>query len=361
MAISGDPLVGKTIGRYEVLSVLGGGGMGTVYRARSPVFNREVAVKVINLDLQASEQFIMRFRREAEAVAALEHPHIITIYDFGQQDNLAYLVMAAKDGGNLGTLIRRQRLPLPEIARLVGQIASALDYAHQRNIIHRDLKPANILLDEDRNTFLTDFGIARRLGETKLTAQGMVVGSPVYMAPEAWRGEEPGPETDVYSLGVILFEMLVGQAPFVDKAPARLMLKHIQEPAPSVLAMRPDLPPLMDTIINQALTKERERRFRSAGQLASTLRAVITEPKRRQALEESGEDTTIMSSPTAIRKPPGEPDSAGAIPDASPRRAEEGAEPEARPARAGLPRWLLPAAGLLALLVILAIILLVTR
>ena len=196
---------------------------------------------------------------------------------------------------------------MPEIARLVEQIAGALDYAHGRGIIHRDLKPANILLDEDRNTFLTDFGIARRLGETKLTAQGMVVGSPVYMAPESWRGEEPGPETDVYSLGVILFEMLVGQPPFVDKAPARLMLKHIQEAVPSVLTFRPDLPPLIETVVNQALTKERERRFRSAGQLASMLKAVIAEPKRRQALEESGEDTTIMSSPTAIRKPAGEP------------------------------------------------------
>jgi serine/threonine-protein kinase len=360
VAISSDPLVGKMVGRYEMLSVLGGGGMGTVYRARSPVFNREVAVKVINLDLQASEQFITRFQREVQATAALAHPHIITLYDYGQQDNLIYFVMEVKDGGNLGTLIRRERLPLPEIARLVGQISGALDFAHGRGFIHRDLKPANILLDEDRNTFLTDFGIARRLGETKLTAQGMVVGSPVYMAPEAWRGEEPGPETDVYSLGIILFEMLVGQPPFVDKAPARLMLKHIQDAVPSVLTLRPDLPPLIETVVSQALSKERERRFRSAGQFASMLKAVIAEPKRRQALEESGEDTTIMSSPTAIRKPAGEAGS-GSIPRVGPRGGsdDDAAGTGRRPS--GLPRWFLPAVGLVVLIAVIVIILLVVR
>lgn len=268
-----DPMIGRTIGKYHILSVLGGGGMGTVYRARQSDSTlhtaREVAVKVINIDLADSEQFMMRFKREAEAIATLEHPHIITIFDYGQEGELTYIVMALKLGGNLGNIIKGERPGLHETGRLITQIASALDYAHSRGIIHRDLKPANILLDNEKNCFLTDFGIARRLGESRLTAQGMIVGSPIYMAPEAWRGEEPSAETDVYSLAVILWELLVGQPVFTDKAPARLMMKHINEPIVSVRTMRPDLPAPIDAFFARALAKERNERYHSAGELVT--------------------------------------------------------------------------------------------
>ena len=353
-----NPLIGQVVGKYEILSVLGGGGMGTVYRARQPIINRDVAIKIINIDLQGSEQFITRFRREAEAIAALEHPHIIPVIDYGQQGELAYLVMALKTGGNLGHVIRHERLPLSEIARLVTQMAQALDYAHQRGIIHRDLKPANVLLDEDRNTFLTDFGIARRLGETKLTAAGMVVGSPIYMSPEAWRGEDPGPETDVYSLGVIVFEMLTGQPPFMDKAPARLMLKHISDPVPSILALRPDLPPLLETVVNQALAKPRERRFRTAGQMAAMLRGAIKESRRRQSPDPEGEDTTILSSPTAIKRPGTLPEasSAASIPTPTPASA-----PTVAAGRVPRGRVLVPVIGIAVVILVALILLLLTR
>jgi serine/threonine-protein kinase len=307
---STDPLIGKTIGKYEILSVLGGGGMGTVYRARQAVVNREVAIKIINVDLKGSEQFIKRFRREAEAIAALEHPHIIGIIDYGQQEDLTYLVMALKLGGSLADLIKKERLALPEVYRIVSEIAQALDYAHLRGIIHRDLKPGNVLLDEERNTFLTDFGIARKVGETKLTAQGMVVGSPVYMAPESWKGEEASAETDVYSLGVILFEMLTGQAPYVDKAPARLMLKHISDPIPSVLTLRPDLPPQIDTVMAQALAKERSQRFGSAVALANMLKSALSMAATRTSAprpQRPSEDTNVISKPASNRTPTPQP------------------------------------------------------
>jgi serine/threonine-protein kinase len=277
--------------------------MGTVYRARQAVVHREVAIKIINVDLKGSEQFIKRFRREAEAIAALEHPHIIGIIDYGQQEDLTYLVMALKLGGSLADLIKKERLSSPEVYRIVSEIAQALDYAHLRGIIHRDLKPGNVLLDEERNTFLTDFGIARKLGETKLTAQGMVVGSPVYMAPEAWKGEEASAETDVYSLGVILFEMLTGQPPYVDKAPARLMLRHISDPIPSVLALRPDLPPQIDTVMAQALAKERSQRFSSATALATLLRSAFSmaPTKVAQRPQRPNEDTAVLPKQSGAR------------------------------------------------------------
>ncbi|HRE46771.1 MAG TPA: protein kinase [Aggregatilineales bacterium] len=276
-----DPLLGRTISKYVIDGVLGGGGMGTVYRARQVNTSREVALKVINADLADSDQFITRFQREAEAIAALEHAHIIPVYDYGQEGGILYLVMALKTGGNLGDLIKSgERLEMREIARIAGQIASALDLAHSRGVIHRDLKPANILLDEQRNCFLTDFGIARRLGETKLTAQGMVVGSPIYMAPEAWRGEDPSAETDIYSLAVILFEMVTGQPVYVEKAPARLMMRHINDPIPSIRAARPDLPDGVEVVFNRALAKNRNDRFRTATEFVQNLRMVLGLPVR---------------------------------------------------------------------------------
>jgi len=305
---SSDPLVGKTISKYTILSILGGGGMGTVYLARQSPVNREVAVKVINVDLKTSEQFIKRFDREARSIAALEHPHIIPVIDYGTEGDLTYMVMALKKGGNLGDLIKKEKLSLQEIYRLVSQIGLALDYAHQKGIIHRDLKPANILLDEERNTFLTDFGIAKKLGETKLTAQGMVVGSPIYMAPEAWRGEDAGSETDIYSLGIILFEMLTGQPPYVDKVPARLMLKHISDPIPSLTAYRNDLNPEVDQVVQQALSKERYQRYSTGAQLTAALRnafsrsaaaAAPSQPKRNAM----SEDTAILPSSSNIKRP----------------------------------------------------------
>ncbi len=279
MSYATSALVGRTISKYEMVSVVGGGGMGTVYRARQVGVHRDVAVKVLNIELSDTDQFVTRFQREAENLAALEHPHIIPVIDFGREGDYVFLVMALKTGGNLSQIIRGTETPLSDVQRYIEQIASALDYAHLRGIIHRDLKPANILLDEEGNTFLTDFGIARRLGETKLTAPGTVVGSPTYMAPEAWRGEDPSAETDVYSLGVILFQLLTGKAPFEETKTARLMNMHLFDQPPLLRGLRPDLGEHFEAIMNIALAKDRAQRFHTAGEMAKAVRAAVSSHK----------------------------------------------------------------------------------
>lgn len=368
-----DSMIGRTIaGKYTILTVLGGGGMGTVYRARQAGVNREVAIKIMNPELADSEQYLTRFAREAERMGALEHPHIIPVIDYGTTDGVTYIVMALKTGGNLGDVIKRGHAPLSDISHYVTQIASALDYAHQRGIIHRDLKPANILLDEERNTFLTDFGIARKLGETKLTAQGMVVGSPTYMAPEAWRGEEASPETDIYSLGVILFELLTGKPPYNDKMPARIMLMHIQDPIPSVLKVRSDLAPQIEAVVMQALAKERRDRYSSATAMALALKSAVSKAPtvKARTLPPDDENTAILTpekratpppvpspAPTPARTPTPTP---SRIPTQTPQRTEN--KPAA--ARKGANNTRLILIGMVAIIVLLLgimLVLLLTR
>jgi serine/threonine-protein kinase len=296
MSYSAGALVGRTVGKYEIVSVVGGGGMGTVYRARQVGVQRDVAVKVLNIELSDTEQFVTRFQREAENLAALEHPHIIPVIDFGREADYVFLVMALKTGGNLSQIIRGIETPLSDVQRYIEQIASALDYAHLRGIIHRDLKPANVLLDEDGNTFLTDFGIARRLGETKLTAPGTVVGSPTYMAPEAWRGEDPSAETDVYSLGIILFQLLTGKAPFEETKTARLMNMHLFDQPPLLRGLRPDLGEHFEMIMNISLSKDRTQRFHTAGEMAKAVRKAVAlhKPPAPDALPADSDKTMIL-------------------------------------------------------------------
>jgi serine/threonine-protein kinase len=316
--------------------------MGTVYRGQQIDMQREVAIKVLNAELSDSDQFVERFKREAEALAALEHPHIIPILDFGQAGDYLYLVMALKTGGNLSQIIRDGNVPLDDVQRYIEQIASALDFAHLRGIIHRDLKPANILLDEDRNTFLTDFGIARRLGETRLTGQGMVVGSPTYMAPESWRGEEPSAETDVYSLGVIFFQLLTGKAPFEETKTARLMNAHLFEQPTPLRRLRPDLDENFETVVSIALAKDREQRFHSAGELAKAVRAAVKNYRAPSAAPTDSDKTLILQL-TEPKPPPDreqrlqnaapsnvQPPRASSAAAPTPLVAEEAPEPAAR-------------------------------
>ena len=277
--------------------------MGTVFRARDSRLGRPAALKVLNPDL-ANDTFIERFRREAEAAAALEHEHIVPLYDFGSQNGLMYIAMALKSGGNLADVIRRGNVSLTDTLRYLEEVGSALDYAHSKGIFHRDLKPANILLDEKGATFLTDFGIARRLGEARLTSAGTVVGSPTYMSPEAWRGEDPSSETDVYSLGVILFELLTGRPPYYDKVPMQLMLKHFNEPIPSVLQARGDLTPAVDNAVQKALAKDRSDRFRSAQEMVDVLRPAISwviSHSKRSGNDDEG--STAILDRSELRKP----------------------------------------------------------
>jgi tRNA A-37 threonylcarbamoyl transferase component Bud32 len=239
--------------------------MATVYKAYQADVDRYVAVKVLPPHPGRDPQFTDRFRREAATVARLQHPHILPLYDFGEQDGTLYLVTALIPGGTLSDRIRRGPLPLHEVERLLMQMAPALDYAHRNNVIHRDIKPDNILLDSEGYALLTDFGIAK-LAETesRMTLTGSLVGTPAYMSPEQAQGLPAEPRSDIYSLGIVIYEMLTGRQPFTAETPMQVLIKHMNEPLPPISAVVPGLPPALDAVLQQALTKSPERRYASA-------------------------------------------------------------------------------------------------
>ncbi len=268
--------VGKRLGQYEIVEVIGRGGMATVYRARQASLGRDVAIKVLTGTAARDPGFIARFEREASIIARLEHAHILPIYDYGHDEGQSYLVMRYLDGGSLYGRIVQKQVRLAEVSRLAPQIAAALDYAHGVGIVHRDLKPHNVLLDRQGDGFLCDFGIAKLLtGESSLTKDGIAIGTPSYMAPEQWRGDPVDARTDVYALGVMLFEMLTGQAPFHSENVISLMYKQLNEPAPPASQFRPDLPPAMDVTLLRAMAKDPEDRFLTAGALVDEFLDVL--------------------------------------------------------------------------------------
>ena len=259
---------GQVLGQYELQELLGRGGMGAVYRAYQRTLKRAVAVKVLPASLATDPDYVARFTREAETAASLEHPHIIPIYDYGVEGGTSYIVMRLLTGGTLSERMAQreasgQPLPSPgEIARMLLQIADAFDYAHRQGVIHRDVKPSNIMFDSHGNAFLVDFGIAKLLEHTSaLTATGAVLGTPLYMAPEQWRAEPPTPATDQYALGVTIFQLLTGQAPFQAPTPYGLMNKHLNEPPPPPHVLRPGLPQTATVTLARAMAKSPADRF----------------------------------------------------------------------------------------------------
>jgi serine/threonine-protein kinase len=262
------------IGRYEVKSELGRGGMATVYRAFDPSFNREVAIKVLPREMMHDPQFRARFDREVKLVAGLEHPSIVPVYDVGDEDGQPYFVMRYMTGGSLSNLISKGRMSVEDTARIVSKIAQGLAYAHKKGVIHRDLKPDNILFDDNGDPFISDFGIAKLAESTgSLTGSG-VIGTPAYMSPEQAQGSDIDGRSDVYGLGVIVYQMLSGHQPYNADTPMGVVVKHITEPVPEILSMVPNLPTEVDQVIRMSMAKDRTRRYPSAIDLAKALNMV---------------------------------------------------------------------------------------
>jgi tRNA A-37 threonylcarbamoyl transferase component Bud32 len=261
--------VGRTLGPYKLEAALGKGGMATVYRAFQASVKRYVAIKVMAPEIADQAGFVERFEREAEVIASLEHPHILPVIDYGNADGIHYLVMRYIEGGSLEDRMRRVPLSLGESARMLTQMASALDYAHKRGVIHRDLKPNNVLMDSSENLYLTDFGIARLTqSEQKLTATGSVMGTPAYMSPEQGIGRPVDARSDIYTLGVVLYEMVLNRLPFAGDTPAALIFQHVYEKPIPPEQVKPDLSRSIVSVLNRAMAKNPDERYQSAGDLA---------------------------------------------------------------------------------------------
>jgi len=274
--MSVESLTGHKLGQYQLHERIGSGGMGAVYRAMQTGLEREVAVKVLPPSLAMEPGYAARFTREAKTSAALEHPHIIPIYDYGTQDDISYIVMRLLTGGTLkdrlnAALLNGEPLPsLETVITLLRQLADALDYAHSRGVIHRDIKPGNVMFDNRSDVFLVDFGIAKLTqATTQLTGDSMMMGTPAYMSPEQWMGQDLTPAADQYSLAVLVYNMLTGRGPFEAPTPYAMMHQHIHEPVPPPQLLRADVPLTVNMVLERALAKEAGSRFPSIRDFAT--------------------------------------------------------------------------------------------
>jgi len=260
------------IGRYKIKEELGHGEMGTVYRAFDASFNREVAIKILPLELMRNLKILARFRRELKMIALLEHPAIVPVYDVGEENGQPYYVMRYMSGGSLRRWLKSGKLSLQETADIVERIALGLEYAHRKGIVHRDLTPDNILFDNHNNPYITDFSLAKLIADTFRTNSGNgLIGTPEYISPEQAQSLPVDHRTDIYGLGVITYEMLSGEKPYKASDSFGVLVKHVSDPVPEILKVNPDLPPEVDTIIKKSMAKNRDDRYRSAVDMARAL------------------------------------------------------------------------------------------
>ena len=273
-------LEGKIIGnRYEVLEKIGIGGMATVYKAKDNILKRNVAVKVLRDEFTTDEEFIKRFNTEAQAAASLTHPNIVSIYDVGHEDNLYFIVMELIQGKTLKQIITEDGvLPWKWSINIAIQIASALEIAHKNNIVHRDIKPHNIIITEDGVAKVTDFGIAKAVSNSTITAFGTTIGSVHYFSPEHARGGYTDAKSDIYSLGVVMYEMMTGRVPFDADTPVSIALKHMQEKPVEPIKLNPSIPYAVNKIIMKAMQKEVALRYSSATEMLKDLNAALKNP-----------------------------------------------------------------------------------
>jgi eukaryotic-like serine/threonine-protein kinase len=296
-------VVGETVAeRYELEELVGHGGMSSVYRAHDSLLERYVALKVLHEHYSEDEDFVERFKREARSVAQLQHPNIVTVIDRGEQDGRQYIVFEYVEGENLKELVvRKGRLEVREALEIAIEVARALGFAHLHGLVHRDVKPQNVLLNGDGRAKVTDFGIARSLDvEQGVTQTGTVLGTSNYIAPEQASGKQVDQQSDVYSLGVVLYEMLTGEVPFPGESFVAVALKHVNDPPPSVLDVRGDIPLRIAEAVDCALEKDPERRFPTMDDFAAELEACLVD------LDRGGDGDVTMVVPAAqrLRRPP---------------------------------------------------------
>ncbi len=272
-----EDLTGKQFGPYQIVAPLGEGGMAAVYKAYQPSMERYVAIKVLPRQMAESEEFIARFKREAHLLAQLQHPHILSVFDYGQTpDGYTYIVMPFIQSGTLSDILSKRRMNLLEIRRIMTQVGDALGYAHARGMIHRDVKPSNVLIDERGNCLLTDFGLARMTdGSAKLTSSGAIMGTPAYMSPEQGAGQALDGRSDIYSLGIIFYEMVTGQVPYQAETPIAIVFKHIQDPLPPARKIVPDLPEAVERVLLKSLAKSQGDRYQNAEDFVEAVQMAI--------------------------------------------------------------------------------------
>lgn len=317
---------GGTLGRYRIEGMLGRGGMAVVYRAHDPLFGRIVAVKILAPHLSGQPQYIERFQREARAMARLQHPNILPVYDVGEQDGVAYLVMQCIDGGSLHDRLALQRragyVHVAEMLAVLEPVADALDYAHGRGVIHRDIKPHNILLTAGTYPYLTDFGLAKVVDPdgpgSALTLANPLIGTPAYMSPEQAQGQPLDGRSDLYALGVIIYELFTGRVPFLRESatdtPLAVLLRHAGTPPPAPRALNPAITPALEAVLLQALAKRPDDRFASGAALFAAVGEALGTPERRASRFDldAAAPTEVVSSAQA--PPPSDESPSTAIP-----------------------------------------------
>ena len=282
--------------RYRLDEKIGSGGMSSVYRAFDPTLERWVAIKLMHRDISHDPDQLERFRREARAVARLNHPHVVTVIDAGEDDGAPYIVFEYVEGETLKDRIRRLgRLPVSEAVAYAIEIGRALEAAHASRLVHRDVKPQNVLIDPDGRAKVTDFGIARSLEAQGLTATGRVLGTTDYVSPEQALGHEVTGQSDIYSLGVVLYEMLTGEVPYKADTQVAVAMKHVREPLPDVQRRRPEISASLAAVVEHATAKETQNRYQDVGQMVHDLEEVLAIEAARTG-QATGEATTVLQS-----------------------------------------------------------------
>lgn len=269
-------LVGRSFGRYHLLALLGRGGMAVVYRAHDPVLDRHVAIKVIKPELASHPPVVERFRREARAMASLDHPHLVQIYEVGETDGLPYISMELLAGRTLADQIAHAGAQRPQwVARMIAEIGEAIDLAHSKGLIHRDIKPNNIMIGPGGHATLMDFGLVKAAQMADITTDGVPIGAPAYMSPEQASGDKVTKATDIYSLGVVAYEALTGQTPFRSETPAALLYAHINRTPPPMRQVQRGVPLLAERAVMRAMAKQPDRRWPSASAFARELATAV--------------------------------------------------------------------------------------